>query len=211
MVSLIAGCPKGIITVNNSVAVFDFDGTITTIDTFRDFIDWHRGPWRLWSGLLATSPLIVLYVLGIIGNSAPKQALFKLLYRNYPAVAFRTACEEYARLRLPDLIRPKALAKIRHHQGLGHRLIIASASLTDWIEPWASGVGFEHVIATHVVILGDRLTGDFAGVCCYGPLKVSSLKELGISRDNSTLYAYGDSKGDKDLLAIADHASYREF
>jgi phosphatidylglycerophosphatase C len=195
----------------STVAVFDFDGTITTVDTFRDFITWHLGPFHFWISMLATSPLIALYAIGIVGNSIPKHAIFKLLYRNYPAAAFRTACEDYALRRLPSLIRPKALAKIRHHLSENHRLFIASASLTDWIEPWASGVGFERVIATRALILNDKLTGDFSDVCCYGQLKVVRLKEFGIPLENSTLYAYGDSKGDRELLAIADHAFYREF
>jgi phosphatidylglycerophosphatase C len=194
-----------------TVAVFDFDGTITTVDTFRDFIGWHLGSVRLWTGVLLTSPLIALYVIGVVGNSVPKQALFRLLYRSYPGADFRAACEDYARGRLPSLIRPKALAKIRHHYSQGHILVIASASLIDWIKPWASGVGFDYVIATQVVFVDDRLTGDFDGDCCYGSRKVAGLNELGISRENSTLYAYGDSKGDWDLLSIADYPSYREF
>lgn len=194
-----------------TVAVFDFDGTITTVDTFRDFIGWHLGQVRLWTGMLVTSPLIILYALGIVGNSAPKQALFKLLYRNHPAASFRAACKDYARRRLPGLIRPKALAKIHYHHSQGHRLVIVSASLTDWIEPWASGVGFDHVIARQAVTDGDRLTGNFDGDCFYGPLKVAGLGELGITRVNSILYVYGDSKGDRELLSIADYASYREF
>ena len=198
-------------SINRVIAVFDFDGTITTIDTFRDFICWHLGPLRFWAGMLITSPLIVLYALGITGNTVAKQALFNLLYRDYPAAAFRAACIDYARGRMPYLIRPKALAKIRDHQRQGHTLIIASASMTDWIEPWASWVGFEHVIATHAVILDDRLTGDFASDCYYGPRKVAGLKELGLSGDNFVIYAYGDSKGDRELLAVADYASYREF
>jgi HAD superfamily hydrolase (TIGR01490 family) len=195
----------------STVAVFDFDGTITTIDTFRDFIIWHLGPFRFWVGMFVTSPLIALYTIGIVGNTSPKHAIFKLLYRNYPAAAFRAACEEYAYRRLPSLIRPKALTKICHHLCEGHRLFIASASLKDWIEPWASGAGFERVIATNALIYNDRLTGDFSDSCCYGQLKVLRLKELGVSKDNSTLYAYGDSKGDRELLAIADYKSYREF
>ena len=193
------------------VAVFDFDGTITTIDTFRDFIVWHLGPFRFWIGMLATSPLIILYAMGFISNDIPKHVLFKLLYRNYPEVAFRAACEHYARRRLPSLIRPKALSKICYHLGEKHRVLIASASLIDWIEPWASSIGFESVIATRALIRNDRLTGDFADVCCYGHLKVVRRKEFGVSLDNSIIYAYGDSKGDSELLAYADYSFYREF
>lgn len=195
----------------STVAVFDFDGTITTVDTFRDFIIWHLGPFRFWVAMVLISPLIVLYAIGLIGNNVPKHAIFRLLYRNYSATDFRAACEDYATQRLPSLIRPKALLKIRYHARLSHRLFIASASLKDWIEPWAIGIGFERVIATQVLIQNDRLTGDFSDVCCYGHLKVVRLKELGVAKDNSILYVYGDSKGDRELLAIADYKSYREF
>ncbi|MEW6528158.1 MAG: haloacid dehalogenase-like hydrolase [Spirochaetota bacterium] len=53
------------------------------------------------------------------------------------------------------------------------------------------------------------LTGKFFGKNCYGPQKVKRIKEIYNLYDYQKIYAYGDSKGDKEMLAIADERIYR--
>jgi len=46
---------------------------------------------------------------------------------------------------------------------------------------------------------------------CNGKEKVSRIKEAFNLADFETVYAYGDSSGDKEMLAIATHAHFRPF
>lgn len=49
------------------------------------------------------------------------------------------------------------------------------------------------------------LTGRFITLNCYGQEKVKRLLEIEPDRKEYILVAYGDSRGDKELLEFADH------
>ena len=60
-------------------------------------------------------------------------------------------------------------------------------------------------IGTKVEVdLDGKLTGRFLTKNCYGPEKVNRLLEIEPDRKNYFLYAYGDSRGDKEMLECAD-------
>ena len=54
-----------------------------------------------------------------------------------------------------------------------------------------------------------RVSGRLAGKNCYGLEKTRRLLDSLGDRSGYILYAYGDSRGDRELLASADHAFYR--
>ena len=193
------------------VAIFDFDGTLTRTDTFRDILSWQFGPSRLMAGLLVTSPLIASYVFGFKANDVPKRALFKMLFKGWKTERFRQVCTEYATQRLPFLLRPSAMERVKWHHERGHRLMIVSASLTEWISPWALKSGFSGVVAAGAESWEGVLSGNFDGLCAYGSQKVNALNRLGVNSDEYFIYAYGDSRGDRELLDWADEAHYRAF
>ncbi len=125
--------------------------------------------------MLLTSPLIALYVMRLARNDVPKEALFYLLFRRWKSEDFQALCVRYAEQRLPALVRNKAIERISWHRAQGHLLVIASASLAEWIEPWATKNGFTHVAATHADVHKGMLSGRFARDCVYGQEKVERL------------------------------------
>jgi phosphatidylglycerophosphatase C len=119
--------------------------------------------------------------------------------------------ERFAKLALPGLLRPEALARLAWHKASGHRCVAISASLDLYVHPWAVSAGFDDVIATHLEAHDGCVTGKLLDGNCYGPEKVKRLAALLGDKSGYTLYAYGDSRGDRELLACADHAYYREM
>jgi HAD superfamily phosphoserine phosphatase-like hydrolase len=89
--------------------------------------------------------------------------------------------------------------------------MIISASMENWIKPWADVYGIGHVIATTVEIKDGRLTGRFSSPNCHGKEKVRRLFETMGSLDQYHICSYGDSKGDQDLLDLSDEPFYRVF
>ena len=55
------------------------------------------------------------------------------------------------------------------------------------------------------------MTGNFIGNNCYGQEKVNRLLTSQPDRDEYTLIAFGDSRGDRELLAIADESHFKEL
>ena len=51
----------------------------------------------------------------------------------------------------------------------------------------------------------------FATPNCYGPEKVRRIREVFPDRDNYHLTAFGDSRGDKEMLDYADQGYYKPF
>jgi phosphatidylglycerophosphatase C len=108
-------------------------------------------------------------------------------------------------------MKPEALSRCDWHRRQGHRLVCVSASIGNWIVPWALGHGFAQVIATQIETDGGILTGRFRGGNCYGPEKVRRFLEIFPERDHYTLFVYGDSRGDEALLSLADHPFFRRY
>ena len=84
--------------------------------------------------------------------------------------------------------------------------LIVSASIDNWVQPF-----FPHVkvLGTQIEVKDGRLTGRFLTKNCYGQEKVNRILALYPDRNTYHLIAYGDSRGDKELLAFADEAYYQ--
>ncbi|MFV0331866.1 MAG: HAD-IB family hydrolase [Dysgonomonas sp.] len=192
------------------IAAFDFDGTITNKDTLFDFIHFYFGMPRMILGVILLSPVLILFKLGFIKNNKAKQILFSYFFKGKKIDDFDDVCQKYS-ARVGEILRPKAIDEIKEHQQEGHLVIIDSASICNWIAPWAKQMGVLEVIGTRIEIENGIITGKFFGENCYGQEKVRRLLELYPNRDTYELYAYGDSSGDKELLEIADYPYYRKF
>ena len=89
----------------------------------------------------------------------------------------------------------------------GATVYVVSASIEEWVRPWCYRQGVKDVLCTKAEIGSDgRLTGQLKGPNCYGQEKVNRLLEVEPRRQSYTLHAYGDSRGDRELMAIAEKA-----
>lgn len=193
-----------------TIAAFDFDGTLTTKDTLFDFAIFCLGWPKFLIAMLLFLPTAVSYKLGKITNSEAKEVLFGLFFRNMEFDHFQEKGEKYAS-RINQILNNEAIEKLNWHKKEGHHLVIVSASIENWIAPWASQLGFEKVIATKAEIIKGKLTGKFASKNCNGPQKPIRMLVEYPQRTEYQLYAYGDTDGDKQLLEEADFPFYRKF
>lgn len=194
-----------------TLAAFDFDKTITKIDTLNDLLLLNFGYKKFILKMFLLSPLLVLYVLKLIPNYVAKQNLFSHFFRGYRDENFNKICTDYSLKRIDGIIKKEALNKIRWHKEKGHKVIIISASMENWIKPWAEKNSIDDVISTLPEIKDNILTGKFSGSNCYGEEKVKRFLEKYPDKNEYFLYAYGDSRGDRELLNLADEGFYRKF
>ncbi len=108
------------------------------------------------------------------------------------------------------MFNEKALKKLQWHEESGDRIIVVSASAAAWIEPWTSQRKIE-LISTILELKEGKVTGRIRGKNCYGPEKVKRLEEILATSDYDEIYVYGDSRGDKEMLAIATNPFFRKF
>ena len=77
--------------------------------------------------------------------------------------------------------------------------------------PWAVENGFQEVCGSKLEIIKERLTGRLVGKNCWGPEKVARLEACVGALSSVCLYAYGDTRGDRELLAAATYSNFRAF
>ena len=187
------------------IAFFDFDGTLTKHDTFITFARWAVGNVCLLKALLKAFPSLIRWKMGLISNSEAKERLFGCIYGGMDYDIFRKAGETF-KDKVNGDIRPDILERLKFHKSQGHRVIIVSASVREWIKPWADANGVDDVISTEVEIDSSRrLTGRFSTRNCHGEEKANRIRELIPEVDKSETWAYGDSHGDDAMLSLADH------
>ena len=196
--------------MKKNIAFFEFDGTITTKDTLLEIIKYARGAVSFWWGFGLLSPWLVAMKAGVISNSDAKQKVLRHFFGGWPEERFRQMCEGFARERIPGLIRPKALEQIREHQRNGVRVVVVSASPENVVDPWCQAYQLE-CIATRLEIRERVLSGWINGANCYGEEKVRRIREQIDIDTYGDIYAYGDSGGDKPMLALATVAVYKPF
>lgn len=192
------------------LALFDFDGTITTDDSLLRFIRYVVGDTRFLLGLFALSPILVAYKLKLIPNYKAKQKMLSWFFKGYSEKVFKKVANEYSLKHIDTILRPKAIEKLNWHKIQGHKIVIVSASIECWLYPWCEKNGYD-LLATKLEIEAGIVTGMLLTKNCYGQEKVNRIKESYNLSDFSTIYAYGDSRGDKEMLELAHENSYKPF
>ena len=192
------------------LALFDFDGTITTDDSLIKFIRFAIGDIKFIEGILLLSPMLIAYKLKLIPNDKAKERLFSYFFKGISEKEFQEITTKYSLKHIDKIVRPKAIEKIQWHQKQGHTVSIVSASIEYWLRPWCVQNGL-NLIATKIEIIDQTVTGKFLSKNCYGIEKVNRIKEIYNLNDCKYIYAYGDSSGDKELLDLADEKYYQYF
>ncbi|MBE7170941.1 MAG: HAD-IB family hydrolase [Williamsia sp.] len=196
--------------MNKSIAFFDFDGTITTKDTLLEFIKFYRGEFNFYLGFLIYAPFLVAYKLGLIPNWVAKQKVLQFFFKGESIAQFQQRCEGFAAQKLPALLRPKALAEIKKLQAAGSTVVIVSASAENWIRPWAAQNNLG-LMGTRLATKEGKITGKIDGQNCHGDEKVCRIKEKFDLAEYKEIYCYGDTSGDKPMLAIGTKSFYKPF
>lgn len=198
-------------TANGRVIVaFDFDGTLTILDSFTEFLRWRAGPGAWALGLVKLAPALAAYAKdrdrGRIKAASVKEFLLGVSRQTLDAEAAAFAEEIW-----PRFMRPDALEVWNDWGRRGAHRVIVTASPTTTVAPFARKLGAEALLGTEFVFdADDRITGDFAGPNCRGQEKVRRLKAA-YGEDMTLTAAYGDTSGDTEMLAMAQQAGFRVF
>ena len=196
--------------MKKGIAFFDFDGTITTKDTLLEFIRFVRGGWSFAFGFLLCSPWIVAYKLKVIDNQKAKERVLRHFFQGTTEADFDNWCRQFRRQKLNELIRPGALSELERLKQEGMDIVIVSASPRNWIEDWAGEQGLG-LIASELETKDGRITGKLVGANCHGEEKVKRILARHVLKEYETVYAYGDTSGDRPMLKLAAKAHYRPF
>lgn len=200
--------------MKKKIYCFDFDGTLTTSDTLLEFIKYAKGRGRFLMVFLMYSPLLVLMKLHLYPNWKAKQQIFAHLFAGMRIEKFDALCRSFAE-ESQHLLRPKGITLMHEALVAGAQVFIVSASIDNWVRPFfdirnLKGV---QVLGTQIEVEDGKLTGRFKSNNCYGKEKVHRIAEAlkSFERSEYEIEAFGDSRGDKEMLAFADKGHFKPF
>jgi phosphatidylglycerophosphatase C len=190
------------------VAAFDFDETLTHRDTVVPFLQLVAGRRRLGAGMALRS-VQTFQALARRDRHLLRSVVTEVVFAGRPIEEVERSGERFGDRIVAELLRTDTVERLRWHVAEGHHVVIVSASYEQYLRRVATHLGVHEVLATRLDVVDGRCTGRLDGPNCRGPEKVRRLHEWlageGLARDEITLWAYGDSSGDRDLLAWADH------
>ena len=192
------------------LVAFDFDGTLTTRDSFLAFLAWRCGVFRYALGVARLAGPFIAYLLDRDRGRFKAAAIAEFLAGQTRAT-LEAKAQAFAAETAPSLLRPDAMRAWRRWQGIGARLLIVTASPEIVVAPFGRGLGAERVIGTRIAFDdAGRATGALEGANCRGAEKARRLKEL-FGEDVRLEAAYGDSDGDAEMLTLAEEPGLRVF
>lgn len=197
------------------VAAFDFDGTLLDGDCLLILHSLVRSPiGRLVDGV-RLFPALLLWKSGLRSTAWFKQLSLQMLLT--AAMQARSAQRRQHLLQhtlanaLWQRLRPEALARLEWHRKQGHQLVIVSASPRCLLEPIAQRLAVE-LIATETTAPCSGAPIELRSPNCKGPEKIQRLSQwLEGPLQSVELHAYGDSRGDRELLQSAAEPHWRSF
>lgn len=192
------------------IVAFDFDGTLTVRDSFNAFLAWRSGPLRLAVGLVRLIPAALRY-LADRDRGRIKAAAVRTLLRGIPRQHLADEAERFARSHAARLFRPDAVEAWKAERASGAVVGIVTASPDLVVEPFARRLGADFLLGTRLRFDAEgRVAGALDGENCRGAEKVRRLRER-FGPDVRLSAAYGDTAGDREMLAIAERRGFRVF
>jgi phosphatidylglycerophosphatase C len=197
--------------VTDVVAAFDFDGTLSVRDCVRPFLEQIGGGPRALVLAALRRPVATAGGAVRADRDVLKEVFVGGVYRNRRVDEVTAAGWGFADVIADRLLRDDVLQRLRWHQRQGHRTVFVSASLAQYLVPLAARLGIDETLCTDVVVEhgagGAVFTDRLLGPNCRGPEKLVRFRRWLHETDlrDPEVWAYGDGRGDRELLGAADH------
>ena len=191
------------------LTLIDFDGTITTHDTFFSFLAFVCGRAFLWRHAPFIFVTLLGWKLGFWSAQHAKERLYTLCLQGLTQVELERYGQAFAQKLLDpslDLLRPGALELLRSCTGDLKLAAIVSASPELYVKPFCAALGLKCLATRFEFDAQGHFTGRLLGANCNGTEKVYRIKERFGSLDSYSIEVYGDSSGDYPMLELADSA-----
>lgn len=190
------------------LALIDFDHTVTTCDSYARFLRRVASPQQLAAAKWSVGPWLAGYRLGLVSAAALRIRVTRLTFAGREAQEMEAAGHCYAEEVLPGLLRPRMMERIAWHRARGDTLVLVSGSLDAYLRPWCARHGLDLICnrlepTADGLLSGRYLDGD------RGRHKAADIRALYDLSTYGRVFAYGDSREDRPMLALAHERWYR--
>lgn len=188
-----------------SLALFDFDGTITDEDMFSAFLHYSVFGLRKWVGNIVILPFYALYKAGVIPAKRMRPIASFIAFAGRRTQEVEALGAQFAKEVITKHIRPEARAKLEWHQARGDTIVVVSASLNAYLRPWSQTHGYQ-LLCSELFGESEHISGRYQSGDCSLERKVERVQRAFDLSQYETIYAYGDTHEDIPMLKLASHA-----
>lgn len=193
--------------MKQEINVFDFDGTLTWLDTSTLFVVHCFGVWGTIFRGIRLVPKFKDYFLGKIDRKEIKEAVMKHFFRGITIELYQEKAKGFFQTWGWNL-KKQVVWELEEYRRQGNRIVIVSANFEPFMQMAKEVIPFDHLIATGVEVVGGKITGNLIGENCWGKEKLRRFLEYLGKREAYRVIAFGDSRGDRELLENADIARW---
>ncbi|MEQ1105566.1 HAD-IB family hydrolase [Acinetobacter ursingii] len=187
-------------TIN--LALFDFDGTLCTKDSFTGFIFYTLSKRHIMRKGLKILPWIQAYYLKLYPADAMRAKLFNTMFKGNSAKQLQQLGQEYAQTLVKNL-DTQLFQRLLQHQAQGDKVVLVSASIDLYLKPVCELLNID-LICTQVEIHNGFITGQYSTPDCSSEQKKIRVHEAYHLNDYAHVYAYGNSYEDLQMFSLAD-------
>ncbi|MFJ7141200.1 HAD family hydrolase [Pseudomonas protegens] len=195
---------------NRVLSVFDFDGTLTHHDSFVPFLKFAFGQREFSQRILRLALPSLGYLARRVERDQLKAQLISTFLKGIEAAWLQQQAEAFCLKSWTRLMRPSGLQAVAGELRSGALVTLCSASPALVLQPFATRLGVR-LIGTELEVVDGVLTGRIAGHNCRCENKVLRLESVYGPLSQYRLRAWGDTRGDRELLAAAQDAHWRHF
>lgn len=188
---------------NKNLALFDFDGTLCTKDSFTGFIFFALRKRHIVKQGIKILPWIQAYFLNVYPANSMRPKLFKAMFSDMPSNEMFSLANQYSH-QLRNNLNPELYRQLLKHKHQGDDVVIVSASVNLYLKDIAEMLEVD-LICTVAEIKDEQFTGNFSTPDCSSEQKRIRILEKYNLENYHSIYAYGNSKEDLDMLSLADY------
>ena len=194
-----------------NLAIYDFDHTLVTRDSFFLFLTEACGKLAMYSAVLCSATLYAF-----LNKEAKQEFGFKSFMKQEiinRLLVGRTVDEltiVAARSRQKQIIKKEVLDTLIDHLDNGDTILIASGSLSLYLSELLRDIPYDGIVCTNISTENGVVTGKMTNGNCVRKHKADLVKEWMDSQEKNSvffdkIYAYGNPPDDLPLMEIADY------
>jgi len=184
------------------IHIFDVDHTVYRGSTVQDFLIRGMLERRLPASLFLSLPIVTLSF--IINRGFIREGRENPFLKGIPRERMHSLASDIFEDKIKDRINPEILKIIRSIQDINEKVILATSSFRVIVEPLASFLNIDQLIATELEYIKGSTTGRLNGTPAFGQGKKEKMEILfkneGIEPENCSFYT--DSYRDLPLMGI---------
>ena len=193
-----------------TLSVFDFDGTLTYHDSFIPFLKFAFGRRKFARRIIKMVFPTLRCFRRKLTRDELKEVLIKTFLTDIKEEWLKEKAEAFCKAYWTKLMRPAGLLAVAEEINRHAEVTICSASPAMVLQPFAERLGIK-LIGTTLEVVDGVLTGKIIGNNCRCGEKIKRLERVYGDLTQYHLRAWGDSRGDHELLYAAQDPHWRYF